>query len=535
MKKIILFIAAVVAFNALNAQKIIGPQKVVPEQKLRFVEQIIERFYVDSVDAEHVVEEGIIAMLKTLDPHSLYSNPEETRALTEPLQGNFSGIGIQFNMATDTLYVIQTVAGGPSEKVGILAGDRILTANDTLISGVKMNTADVMKHLRGPKGSVVDLGVLRSGSPEVIKFRVVRDDIPLYSVDAAYMVDGNTGFIRVSKFAETTADEVKKAIADLRKKGMKNLIIDLESNGGGYLNAAHEFASIFLDKGDMVVYTDGEKVAPAYYRTESAGDMRDGRVVVMVNQYSASASEILAGALQDNDRGVIVGRRTFGKGLVQRPFPLPDGSMVRLTTARYYTPSGRSIQKPYKSGDDDAYQLDMLHRYESGEFLSADSVHFADSLRFKTLKSGRTVYGGGGIMPDRFVPVDTSFYSNYYRDLVAKGVINRYSLNYLDAHRKALKSTYRNEDDFVKKFEVTPEMLNSLIELGKKEGVEYDEAQFETSKKYIATILKALIGRDLFELSTYYRIVNPLSPTFNEAVKLISSPDEYESLLSAPK
>ncbi len=527
-----MIVAVVLAAMSVRAQ---NAQKVPPEQKLRFVEQIIERFYVDSVDAEHVVEEGIIAMLKTLDPHSLYSNPEETKALTEPLQGNFSGIGIQFNMATDTLYVIQTVAGGPSEKVGIVAGDRIITANDTLISGVKMNTADVMKHLRGPKGSVVNLGVLRHGAPEIITFKVVRDDIPLYSVDASYMVDDKTGYIRVSKFAETTVDEVKKAMADLQKKGMKNVIIDLENNGGGYLNAAYEFANIFLDKDALVVYTDGTKLKPSYYRNEADGTFRDGKVVVMVNQYSASASEILAGALQDNDRGVVVGRRTFGKGLVQRPFPLPDGSMVRLTTARYYTPSGRSIQKPYTAGDQDAYDADMLKRYKSGEFMSADSVHFADSLRYQTLKLGRPVYGGGGIMPDHFVAVDTTYYSDYYRDLVAKGIINRYSLDFLDENRQSLKSKYPTEDAFVSKFVVTPEMMSRLVELGQKEGVELNQQQYDTSRHVIETILKALIGRDLFDMSAYYRVVNPLNETYNEAVRLIGSDAEYEKLLPSTK
>lgn len=525
MKKILSLIGAVAVCAVACAQS------MQPQQKLRYAEQVVERFYVDTVDTDRLVEEAIVAMLKTLDPHSVYSDAEETRELTEPLQGNFSGIGIQFNMLTDTLYVIQTVAGGPSEKVGILAGDRIMSANDTLISGVKMKTPDVMKHLRGPKGSVVNVKVLRKGVPELIEFRIVRDDIPIYSVDATYMVDGTTGYIRVSRFAESTFDEVVKAMAALSKKGMKNLIIDLEDNGGGYLKAAYDLAGLFLKNNDLVVYTKGDKVEPFYYRAMGDGPFADGKVVVMVNQYSASASEILSGALQDNDRGVVVGRRTFGKGLVQRPFPFPDGSMIRLTVARYYTPSGRSIQKPYTSGDDSDYRADILHRYQAGELSSADSVHFADSLRYYTLRNHRPVYGGGGVMPDRFVPIDTTFYSDYYRDLVAKGALNKYCVNYVDANRKTLRRMYKKEDAFVQRFEVTPEMMEGLIEQGRKDGVEYNEEQYARSAEYLRTIVKALIGRDLFEQSTYYRVANPMNPVYREAIRMISDGDAYDAAL----
>ena len=440
--------AAVPAIQSAGKNDNARPQYL-PIQKLMNTFQVISGYYVDTVNEPHVVDEAIKAMLHTLDPHSTYSDPEATRALTEPLQGNFSGIGIQFNMLDDTVKVIQTVVGGPSEKVGILAGDRIMTANDTLISGVKMPQADVMKRLRGPKGSVVKIGARRRGVPEMIYFTIERDDIPTYSVNAAYMADDNTGYIKATLFGETTARELAEAIVKLQGQGMTDLVLDLEDNGGGYLQAAIDMASMLLDDDALIVYTDGRMAPATYYNASKAPVKFNGRLVVTVNQYSASASEILSGAVQDNDRGVIVGRRTFGKGLVQRPIPFPDGSMIRLTTARYYTPSGRLIQKPYKPGEDEDYELDIVHRYEAGEFASADSVHFDESLLKRTLRNGRKVYGGGGIMPDAFVPVDTSYYSTYYRDLVAKAVINRYTLAYVDEHRSRLRSEWPTADAFV--------------------------------------------------------------------------------------
>ena len=349
-----------------------------PDRKLLMAEQLIERFYVDTVNANKMVEEAIVAMLKTLDPHSTYSDPDETKELTTPLEGIFSGIGVQFNMLSDTLFVIQTTAGGPSEKVGILPGDRIVQAGDSVIAGRKLPNSRIIKILRGPKGSEVTLKVLRKGSAEPILFNVTRDDIPIYSVDAAYMATPTTGYIRISRFAEATDKKFAQAVEKLKKEGMTDLIVDLEDNTGGYLQAATNLASHFLDKGDLVVYTESPKIPGAEFRVDKRGDLRDGKVVVMVNQYSASASEILAGALQDNDRGLIVGRRTFGKGLVQRPFPFPDGSMIRLTTAKYHTPTGRCIQKPYTSGDDENYRKDILHRYEAGDLSSADSIHMPD-------------------------------------------------------------------------------------------------------------------------------------------------------------
>ena len=509
-----------------------GEFKLTPDRKLLMAEQVIERFYVDSVDAGNMVQDAIVAMLKTLDPHSSYSDPEETKELTTPLEGNFSGIGVQFNMLNDTLFVIQTTSGGPSEKVGILPGDRIVQAGDSVIAGRKLPNSRIIKILRGPKGSEVDLKVLRRGEAQPIVFHVVRDDIPVYSVDAAYMADPTTGYIRVSRFGEETDKEFEAALEKLRKQGMKNLIVDLEDNGGGYLQAAHQLASHFLDKGDMVVYTDAPKMGRTVYAVEKPGNFNKGRLVIMANQYSASASEILSGAVQDNDRGLIVGRRTFGKGLVQRPFPFPDGSMIRLTVSRYYTPSGRSIQKPYAPGDEESYRKDMLHRYEAGEFSSADSIHLPDSLRFETLHNHRPVYGGGGIMPDLFVPIDTTAFTPYYRNLVAKGILNRFCITYVDCNRSQLNREYPDVDAFIAKFNVDSAMMEDIVKLGVADSVKLDSVQLERSRPMIETIVKGVIARDLFDTSAYFRVVNPqLSPVYREALGLINDERRYNRLL----
>lgn len=509
-----------------------GEFKLTPDRKLLMAEQVIERFYVDSVDAGNMVQDAIVAMLKTLDPHSSYSDPEETKELTTPLEGNFSGIGVQFNMLNDTLFVIQTTSGGPSEKVGILPGDRIVQAGDSVIAGRKLPNSRIIKILRGPKGSEADLKVLRRGEAEPIVFHVVRDDIPVYSVDAAYMADPTTGYIRVSRFGEETDKEFEAALEKLRKQGMKNLIVDLEDNGGGYLQAAHQLASHFLDKGDMVVYTDAPKMGRTVYAVEKPGNFNKGRLVIMANQYSASASEILSGAVQDNDRGLIVGRRTFGKGLVQRPFPFPDGSMIRLTVSRYYTPSGRSIQKPYAPGDEESYRKDMLHRYEAGEFSSADSIHLPDSLRFETLHNHRPVYGGGGIMPDLFVPIDTTAFTPYYRNLVAKGILNRFCITYVDRNRSQLNREYPDVDAFIAKFSVDSAMIDDIVKLGVADSVKLDSVQLERSRPMIETIVKGIIARDLFDTSAYFRVVNPqLSPVYREALGLINDERRYNRLL----
>lgn len=528
MKKILLPLLMLMALPGYVSAEVVSAKEA--NSKLSHAQKIISMYYVDDVDNGKLVTDAIVAMLKDLDPHSTYTNPDETKELTTPLEGKFSGIGISFNMVNDSVYVISTIAGGPSEKVGMLPGDRIVSADDTILSGVGRGRNEITPVLRGPKGSKVNLKVQRG--VRQIDFKVTRDDIPLYSVDASYMVDGKTGYIRIARFAEDTAKEVAQAIAKLKSKGMVDLILDLEDNGGGYLGSAYEIAGMFLRKGDMIVYTRGQKMPPADYYATSDGMFGDGKVVVLVNQYSASASEILAGALQDNDRGLVVGRRTFGKGLVQRPFLLPDGSMIRLTTARYYTPSGRCIQKPYTSGDRKEYDLDILNRFNSGELSNADSVHLPDSLRYTTLRSKRTVYGGGGIMPDRFVPIDTTMYSDYYRDLVAKGVINQYVISYMDKNRNALKKKYRNTDKFIKGFEMSPEMVSGLVERGMKDSVMLDSAGLERSLPMIKTIVKGLLLRDLYDDAYYFQVSNGMNPVFLKAMELINNDEEYYRLLN---
>lgn len=510
-------------------------EREIQSAKLRYAQQAISQLYVDTINDTKLVEDAINGMLKGLDPHSSYSNAEETRELNEPLEGNFSGIGITFNLNQDTVYVIQTVAGGPSEKVGIQAGDRIISCNDTVMAGVKMKRSAIMKFLRGPKGTKANLKVLRksAGKGDTIQFVVTRAEIPIYSIDAAYMVNDSTGYIRVNKFAAETAKEFLEALTGLQKKGMKNLILDLEENGGGYLNASVELLSELLPHYSLAVYTQGnasERYNHFTYPNGTAPAMPDGRLVVLVNQFSASAAEITAGGIQDYDRGVIVGRRTFGKGLVQRPVPFPDGSMMRLTVAHYYTPLGRDIQKPYEKGKSEQYENDLLDRYNHGELFSVDSVHLDSTKMYKT-PAGRTVYGGGGIMPDVFVPLDTTQYTKYYRDLVAKGVINNFTIDYVDRNRKAIKKTYKNDDRYISEFRMTDAMWADLVAMGVKEKVEPDQEALETSKPLIEMIIKALIGRDIFEDSTYYKIYNLHDPIFLKAVEVISGP-EYDKLLS---
>lgn len=492
-----------------------------PARKLQLAEFAIANLYVDDVDEDKLVEDAIINMLEELDPHSTYSDAEEVKKLNEPLVGNFDGIGVQFNMATDTLFIIQPVSGGPSEKVGILAGDRIIEVNDTVIAGVKMSTEEIMRRLRGPKETKVNLKIMRRGVSGLLPFTVKRDKIPVYSLDASYMMNKTTGYIRISRFAATTAEEFEKALHDLQKKGMRNLILDLQGNGGGYLNAAIEIANHMLQKGELIVYTEGKRNPRTEFNARGNGDFRDGKLVVLVDEFSASASEIVTGAIQDWDRGTVVGRRTFGKGLVQRPIDLPDGSMIRLTVARYYTPSGRCIQKPYESIEQ--YNKDLIERYNRGEMLSADSIHFPDSLKAKTLKLGRTVYGGGGIMPDYFVPIDTTYYTDYYLALRDKGAIVQENLKLIDAHRSEWKEKYKTFERFNKRFEVSDEMLEDLISLGKTLGAEFKEDEYKTALPLIKIQLKALIARDLWDMNEYFQVINSINKTVQKGLELIEN------------
>ena len=538
MKKIFAIIVCICAVTA-QAQKM-GNEAL---RKLQMAEFAIANLYVDSVDENRLVEEAIIKMLAQLDPHSTYNNAEEVKKMNEPLQGNFEGIGVQFQMIEDTLLVVQPVSNGPSEKVGILAGDRIIAVNDSAIAGVKMSTEDIMSRLRGEKGSEVKLTIVRRGVNEPLFFTVKRDKIPILSLDAAYMIQPRTGYIRINRFGATTAEEFLKALKELQKKGMKDLILDLQGNGGGYLNAAIDLANEFLQQKDLIVYTEGRAARRSNFHAKGNGKFKDGRLVVLVDEYSASASEIVTGAIQDWDRGVVVGRRTFGKGLVQRPIDLPDGSMIRLTIARYYTPSGRCIQKPYDSSINEKpgkgkssessiekYNQDLIDRYNHGEMVSADSIHFPDSLKCQTKKLGRTVYGGGGIMPDYFVPVDTTLYTDYHRNLVAKGVVIKTTMNFIEKNRKALLDKYKTFEKFNEKFEIDDQLLNYLREAADKEKIEFNEEQYNKALPLIKAQLKALIARDLWDMNEYFQVMNATNKSVERALEILND-KEYEKIL----
>lgn len=506
-------------------------QKDIEARKLQLALYAISNLYVDSTSQTKLVEDAITGMLENLDPHSTYTNPEETKEMTEPLAGNFDGIGIQFNMLTDTVYVIQVVSGGPSEKVGLMAGDRIVEVNDTVIAGVKMSTPEVMKRLRGPKGSEVHVKVKRGEEPQLLDFTITRGKVPVYSIDAVYMADKETGYIKLNRFAASSTKEFKEALSSLSKKGMTHLILDLQGNGGGYLNVPIELADEFLSRGKIIVYTEGNKQKRQDALSTAAGSFEKGRLVILVDEASASASEILSGAIQDWDRGVIIGRRTFGKGLVQRPLPLPDGSMIRLTVARYYTPTGRCIQKPYEKGKGDEYAHDLISRYNRGELMSADSIHFPDSLKAQTLAKGRTVYGGGGIMPDVFVPIDTTFYSDYHRTLVSKGLVNRVAMNYLDKHREELNKKYKKILTYKEKFIVPESLMDELLAMAEEKKISFKEEEYNRSLPLIQLQIKALIARDLFDMTEYFYIINDANRTYQEALKLINDEAKYNQIL----
>lgn len=535
MKKMKYLAAAVICAAAtfgISAQYSRSNSASRQQQKLLMVENIVNNLYVDNVDEEKIVENAVRGILENLDPHSSYSTKEETTSSQETMQGSFSGIGIQFNMQKDTLYVVQTIAGGPSEKVGILPGDRFIAVDDSIIAGRKLKNTDIMKRLRGPKGTKVNIKVKRGSNAELLEFRITRDDIPLNSIDAVYMADGKTGYIRLSRFAATSYKEFKDAITKLKKQGMQQLILDLTDNGGGYMQIAAQIANEMLNRGNLIVYTQGRKSPRQNLNADGSGTFRTQKVVVMINQFSASASEILSGAVQDWDRGVVVGRRSFGKGLVQREFLLPDSSSFRLTIARYYTPSGRNIQKPYVKGDREDYDKDIIDRYNHGELQSADSIHFADSLKHTTLRLHRTVYGGGGIMPDVFVPLDTTQYTDYHRRLVAKGIIPQFALRYVDKNRADLKAQYPDAQKFIKEFTVSDEMLNNLVDAGKAEKVDFDKSQFAKSEEMLRTFVKAAIANDLFSTGAYFQIVNEQNDIYKEALSIINDDARYRKIIS---
>ena len=484
----------------------------------------VTELYVDTVNQGKLTEAGIRGMLNSLDPHSSYSDAKETKAINEPLQGNFEGIGVQFNMLEDTLVVIQTIRKGPSEKVGILAGDRIVKVNEQVIAGVKMERDSIMRVLRGPKGTVVKLGIIRRGVPDMIWFNVTRDKIPMNTLDAAYIIRPGVGYIHLDRFGATSGAEVKEAIEKLKGQGMKDLIFDLESNGGGYLGAAVEVANQFLNAGDLIVYTEGRATPKEQLKAEGGGLFRKGKLVVLVDEFTASAAEIVSGAVQDYDRGTIVGRRTFGKGLVQRPIPLLDGSMIRLTVAHYYTPSGRCIQKPYTKGRKSEYEEDFENRFKHGELISIDSIRLDSTKVYHTLNKRRPVYGGGGIMPDVFVPLDTTTYTKYYMALRRGNYINDQSLRYIDRHRADLKAKYKDIKAFIKNYEVPTELTDTIVAVAGRKGVKpKDDAELQKTLKDLRFTLKSLIIYDIWDRNEYFQFINSRSDIVKKALEILGT------------
>ena len=459
-----------------------------PLRKLQIAEMAVTNLYVDSVNEDKLVEDGIRGMLEKLDPHSSYLTAKEVKEANEPLQGNFEGIGVQFNMAEDTLLVIQPVTNGPSEKVGIIAGDRIVKVNDTIIAGVKMPKEEIMKRLRGPKGTKVVLAIVRRGIQDTLTFNVIRDKIPVHTIDAAYMVRPKVGYIRIGSFGAATHDEFVESMNKLTKAGMESLILDLQENGGGYLQTAVKIAEEFLQAGDLIVYTNGRRTQRTEYNAKGGGLFTKGKVIVLVDSYTA----------------------------------LPDGSMIRLTIAHYYTPSGRCIQKPYEKGKQKDYAEDMLHRLKSGELMSADSVHFADSLKYYTLKEHRVVYGGGGIMPDEFVPLDTTKYTRFHRELSAKSLVINANLRYVDQHRKQLHRDYKTFDDYRQRFEVPQSVIDGIMAEAEKQNIKpKDDEELQRTLPYLRLQLKALIARDLWEMNEYFTIMGETNDILQRALQLL--------------
>ena len=525
-----IFISAQLLLCAQNQGQNAKSDSKAALQKLSTLYYLIDNFYVDTANIEKLTEDAIVAILKELDPHSAYISKKDVQKANEPLEGSFEGIGVTFQIFQDTILVISPVPGGPSDKVGILAGDKIVKIDGEDAFGKKVDNEYVAKHLRGEKGSKVTLGIKRGNSDEIIDFEVVRDKIPLNSISASFMIDKSIGYIKLDRFAKTSMDEFDDAMTKLKSKKMKSLILDLRGNSGGYLAVAAELSNQFLKNGMMIVFTEGDKSPKQVFNTDHNGQFSDGKLVILIDEGSASASEIVSGAVQDWDRGVLIGRRSFGKGLVQRPFNIADGSVVRLTTARYYTPTGRCIQRSYEKGSED-YLEEMTKRMKHGEFYHADSIQFPDSLKYSTLISGRTVYGGGGIMPDIFMPVDTTYSTKLYTDLIRKGILNRYTLEYVMEHRSEILSQYVDFDTYNADFEVTESMIEDFKNFAEKEGVTWNEEQFLRSEPLIKLQIKALIARNEWDMEKYYQVVLQGDKVVNKAVEILNDHDQYRGIL----
>lgn len=488
------------------------------DDKLARVLKMIENDYVDSISRDSLTELAIPAILHKLDPHSVYMPPKQFEEADEQLQGEFDGIGVVFNMATDTVIVLNVIPSGPSRKAGVQGGDRIIKVNDTLIAGQKMSQIAVMKRLRGPRGTQVKLSIERKDIEGLVDIVVTRDAIPLHSVEATTMFTDKVGFIKLSQFSRTSFSEVKKALASLRARGMTSLIFDLRGNSGGFLDQAILIANEFLPAGSLIVYTEDRNGKQLRQYSDGRGSSTDLRIAVLIDEASASSSEILAGALQDNDRGTIIGRRSFGKGLVQSQTPFNDGSALRLTVARYYTPTGRSIQKPYTAGDGESYEHDLINRFKRNEFFSADSIHFADSLRYTTPK-GKVVYGGGGIMPDIFVPLDTLNVTKYFSEVSGRNILYRYTIEYADHHRKALEKA-KSVDELKALLDGDKELFNDFVRYAERQGVKPNWKDIDRSRHIMEAQLRAYISRNSdLEDNAFYYFIRPIDNTVNRAIE----------------
>ncbi len=533
MKKLkYLVVGLIFILSAITPTSFVHAQDEIQKEQLKFgrLLRLIDGYYVDSVNVDELTEKAIVHILSELDPHSVYISKEDVDKMNEPLQGNFEGIGISFNVFKDTLLVTSTIAGGPSEKVGLMAGDRILEVDGKNIAGIGLKTNDVYGLLKGKKGTTVEIKIQRRNINELLDFTIVRDKIPINSLDAAYMLDESTGFIKLNKFSATTNDEFVEALKELKKQNLKNLILDLRGNGGGYLKAAIEISDHFLKNEKMIVYTNGTNDPTREYKATSEGLFEDGRLVVLVDETTASASEIVSGAVQDWDRGLIIGRRSFGKGLVQKPYYLTDGSMVRLTTAHYYTPSGRCIQKPYENGVDE-YRQDYRNRMSHGEMFNADSIAVNDNDKFKTLLNGRTVFGGGGVIPDIFVPLDTSSHYMYFNKLRGKFIINNFAIEYVDKNRDSVLKKYPDFKQFKNNFKITDEIINKIVAEGEKEGIEKDDESLAFTTNLMKRDIKALIARDIYSRDDFYMIYYEDDEAVNKALEVIQNQKEFNNLL----
>lgn len=468
----------------------------------------LENFYIESVDSDHMTEEAVKRVLELLDPHSTYISAKDVKAMNEPLEGNFEGVGIEFAIIRDTLTVASPVSGGPSEKVGIKAGDKIVTVDGESIASISLTNQQVHSYLRGEKGSRVNLEVVRKGVEDKLFFTVVRDKIPIHSVDALYEIEPGILYVKLGRFAANSTKEILEGMLELGITTVDGFILDLRGNSGGYLHTALEISNFFLEKGEAIVYTEGLHSPKSEEFAKGNGFFKEGPLAILIDEHSASASEIVSGAVQDWDRGVIIGRRSFGKGLVQRMMPLNDGAQLRLTVAQYHTPSGRAIQHPYEKGESEKYYNQLTERYERGEYFSRDSISFPDSLKYATLKEGRTVYGGGGIMPDIFVAADTTEHSNYYQHLIRRGVVTEFINSYWDGNRAAMKAKYDTFEKFDNHFSISPEELEELIKLATKEGIEYVEEELLRSKGRLLNYMKALIARNLHGNHAFYKVLN---------------------------